>query len=130
MPLTITTLYVLPLAIIWFALWLSVSRRRMSYGQSIGDGGHQSLLLQIRRHGNFIESVPIVLCLMILGELQQVSPLALHAAGASLLLGRLLHPFGLQVDNGNHPLRYIGNSGTILAVAIMVVALIAALASR
>jgi uncharacterized protein len=124
MSLITTTTYALPLIAIWFALWMGVTSSRPGFNASIGDAGSPELLLKIRRHGNFIEWVPFVLVLMVLAEAQGAGPLWLHAAGALLLLGRVAHPFGLKIDNANHPLRYVGNGSNILAVAILTIALV------
>lgn len=123
MSLKITNLYVLPLGLIWFALWLGVSSARSELNCSIGDAGNAALLQKIRRHGNFIEWVPFALVLMILAEAQGTGALWLHAAGALLLIGRIAHPFGLAIDNAGHPLRYVGNGTNMLAVLILLVAL-------
>jgi uncharacterized protein len=123
MTFAITTLYALPLIVIWFILWIAVTSSRPGFNTSIGDGGKPELLLKMRRHGNFIEWVPFILILMILAEAQGTGPLWMHAAGALLLLGRIAHPFGLKIDNANHPLRIVGNSTNILAVLVMGIAL-------
>jgi uncharacterized protein len=119
MSLPITTLYALPLIVIWFALWMGVTSSRPGYNTSIGDGGNPALLLRIRRHGNFIEWTPFVMLLMILAEAQGGAPMLLHAAGILLLIGRIAHPFGLKIENAGHPLRYVGNGTNILATAIL-----------
>jgi uncharacterized membrane protein YecN with MAPEG domain len=123
MSLSITTLYALPLIVIFFPLWIAVSSVRSELKCSIGDNGDKNLLLVIRRHGNFIEWVPFTLVLMILAEAQGTGATWLHAAGILLLIGRLAHPFGLKADNAAHPLRYVGNGTNMLAVAILGVAL-------
>jgi uncharacterized protein len=119
MSLAITTLYVPPLIVIWFALWIGVASMRPALKASIGDAGNPELLLRIRRHGNFIEWTPFVLVLMILAEAQGVGAIWLHVAGVLLLIGRAAHPFGLEIANGEHPLRYVGNGTNILAVAVL-----------
>jgi uncharacterized membrane protein YecN with MAPEG domain len=124
MSLAITTTYALPLIAIWFALWIGVTSSRPAFKASIGDAGNPALLLKIRRHGNFIEWVPFVLVLMLLAEAQGAGALWLHAAGALLLIGRIAHPFGLKIDNANHPLRYVGNGTNIIAVAVLAIALV------
>jgi uncharacterized membrane protein YecN with MAPEG domain len=124
MSLIITTTYVLPLIAIWFTLWIGVTSSRPTFNASIGDAGNAELLLKIRRHGNFIEWTPFVLLLMVLAEAQGAGSLWLHAAGSLLLIGRIAHPFGLKIENVNHPLRYVGNGTNILAVAILAIALI------
>jgi uncharacterized protein len=123
MTLSITTLFALPLIAIWAVLWMGVTASRGPLNCSIGDGGNPELLLKIRRHGNFIEWVPFTLLLMTLAEVQGTQPAWLYAAGGLLLLGRIAHPFGLKIDNVNHPLRYLGNGPNFLAVAVLFVAL-------
>jgi uncharacterized membrane protein YecN with MAPEG domain len=123
MSLKITTLYALPLGLIWFALWIGVSSARSELKCSIGDASNPALLQKIRRHGNFIEWVPFALVLMILAEAQGTGASWLHAAGALLLIGRIAHPFGLAIDNAGHPLRYVGNGSNMVAVVLMLVSL-------
>ncbi len=122
MTFQITTLYALPLALIFLALFFTVSAKRSDLKQSIGDGGDIALHERIRRHGNFVEWVPMVLVLMMLAEANGVGSTWLHAAGALLVIGRVIHPFGLKADNSLHPLRIAGNMGGILATAILVIA--------
>ena len=121
--LAVTTLYAVPLGIIWFILWIGVTSTRSEMKVSIGDASSPALLQKIRRHGNFIEWVPFVLVLMILCEAQGVGRIWLHAAGALLLIGRMAHPFGLAIDNAGHPLRYVGNGTNMVAVAILLICL-------
>lgn len=123
MSLKITTLYVLPLGLVWFALWLGVSSARSELRCSIGDADNLRLLQKIRRHGNFIEWVPFALILMILAEAQGTAALWLHISGALLVIGRIAHPFGLAIDNAGHPLRYVGNGTNMVAVAVLLVSL-------
>lgn len=127
MTLTITPLYALPLALLALALWARVTAIRARSGVSIGDGGDVALHERIRQHGNFIETVPLVLILMALAEGQGVAPVWLHAAGALLLAGRILHPLGLRADNAAHPLRIMGSTGGLLAMSILILALITAM---
>lgn len=124
MLLPITTTFALPLIAIWAALWMGVSSARGPLNTSIGDGGNLTLLLKIRRHGNFIEWVPFTMILMVLAEAQGTGATWLYAAGGLLLLGRCAHPFGLKIDNAGHPLRYLGNGPNFIAVLILFVALL------
>ncbi len=111
-----TALYAVPLGAIYLGLWMDIARTRGAMKVSIGDAGDTTLLLRIRRHGNFVEWVPMVLIMMMLGEGLGEPAMYLHVSGALLLLGRLVHPFGLKADNAAHPLRYLGNSSNILAL--------------
>lgn len=110
-----TPLYGLAIALIWLILWFRVSSMRSAMGQSIGDGGHPTLLLRIRQHGNCADWAAFVLILMILAEGMGAPSIYLHVSGALLVIGRLAHPFGLKIDNARHPLRYVGNGTNILA---------------
>jgi uncharacterized protein len=80
-------------------------------------------LERIRRHGNFIETVPFVLILMVLAEAQNIAPLFIYIAGGLLTIGRILHPLGLKANNSQHPLRIIGNMGGLLATLLLTVML-------
>ncbi len=120
MPVEITTLYAVPLAVLMLILWLGVTRTRAALSISIGDGGDVALHEKIRRHGNFIEWVPFVLLMMLMAELRAVPGPWLHAAGILLLVSRAVHPFGLRADAPRHALRIVGNTGSLVALAICV----------
>lgn len=119
----VTALYALPLAAIYLVLWFGVSSMRSARKLSIGDGGDSGMLLRMRRHGNFVEWVPMVLILMILAEGMGAPDMYLHVTGILLLVGRIAHPFGLKADNAAHPLRYVGNGTNILATLNVMVCL-------
>jgi uncharacterized membrane protein YecN with MAPEG domain len=113
---TVTPLYALPLALIYLVLWVRISAVRAKASISFGDGGNVELLRRVRQHGNFVEWTCFVLILMILAEGMGAPALYLHISGTLLLIGRIVHPFGLQaIDNAALPMRYIGNSTNILA---------------
>jgi uncharacterized protein len=124
--LPITALYAIPLGIIFIVLLFQVIVRRSAISLSIGDGGDASLHERIRRHGNFVEWVPMVMILMLLAEAQGTGAMWLHVSGALLTIGRVLHPLGLKADVPTHPLRIAGNMGGILATVILTVNLIIA----
>lgn len=119
--LPITSLYAIPLGIIFIVLLFQVIVLRSSKSLSIGDGGDMALLERIRRHGNFVEWVPMVMLLMVCAEAQGTGAMWLHAAGGLLTIGRVLHPLGLKADVPTHPLRIAGNMGGILATVILVI---------
>lgn len=120
MILEITPMYAMPLAIMMFVLWLQVVKARVAGNVSIGHADDPVLHEKIRRHGNFIEYVPLVLLLMLMAELRGGNGTALHVAGGLLVVSRALHPFGLKAGNATHVLRIMGNSGSLLALFISV----------
>ena len=111
----VTSLYALPLAAIYLVLFFRVSAVRSQIGISFGDNGNILLLQRVRQHGNFVEWGPFVLILMMLAEGIGAPALYIHISGALLLVGRIVHPFGLTAENAAHPLRIIGNSTNLLA---------------
>jgi len=120
MILEITPIYAVPLAILMLILWINVSKTRAAKAISIGDGGDVALHEIIRRHGNFIEWVPFVLLMMLIAELSGAGREWLHAIGFFLLVSRLIHPFGLKANAPAHVLRIVGNTGSLIALAISV----------
>jgi uncharacterized protein len=79
-------------------LWLGirVTRLRADRKVPIGTGEVPLLEARSRAHANFNEYVPIALVLMLLVELRQGPSPWLWAIGAALVIGRVIHPFGLE----------------------------------
>ena len=103
MTLAITPVYAALLTALYLALSAHVIRGRIGGRVSLGDGGDEGLRARVRAHGNFAEYVPLALILMMLAE-GRVPALVIHAAGLTLLAGRICHaavilrhaPFGLR----------------------------------
>ena len=112
--LPITALYAALLLAVFVALSALVGRQRGRANVSILHGDDMDLAVAIRRHGNFVEYVPLALVLMALIEANGGSALFLHVVGVLLLACRIAHPFGLQHDKSPTPLRAIGAGGTLL----------------
>jgi uncharacterized membrane protein YecN with MAPEG domain len=120
----ITALYAGIQAILGFALSAGIGPMRGKLGVSIGDGGNPDLLLAIRRHGNWAETVPMALLLIGLLELNGAGSTFLHGLGVALLVARIAHPLGLKKDKVNEPLRIGGAVLTGLVTGVAAVALI------
>ena len=112
----ITALYAGLLAIIAVVLGFRVGRLRLRTGISLYDGGDKALAVAVRQHANFIENVPLALLLMMLAELNVTRAPLLHGLGATLVVARILHPFGLEYDRMRTPLRGIGSALTTLVI--------------
>lgn len=113
----ITILYAGVLGLMAIGLGATAGILRAKSGVSIGDGGNQALLLRMRRHANFVENVPLALVLIALLEMQAVPATAIHALGAGLVLGRILHWMGFGEDIRN-PLRGLGAGLTSLSILV------------
>ena len=119
MILPITALYAVLLAAIGLYLMVKVAMIRGKTGISILHGDNMELAQAVRRHGNFIESVPLVLILMAVVEANGGNGILLHASGAVLVLARIAQPIGLRHDRLIHPLRVLGTAGTVLPTLVL-----------
>lgn len=115
---TITALYAGILGLIFIGVAFPAGRLRGQKNISVGDGGDKDLLLAMRRHANFVEYVPLALILIGLLELNHVRGAAIHALGATLVVARLSHAFGIRADTMKTPGRFIGATLTVLVVLV------------
>lgn len=114
----LTGLYAIPLVVVMIGLSTHVTLLRASTGISIMDGGNTQLAERIRRHGNFVENVPIIVLLMAIAELLGSTAVGMHTAGALLLVGRALHAAGVYHGNPKALQRILGGSATTLATLV------------
>jgi uncharacterized membrane protein YecN with MAPEG domain len=78
-----------------------------------------AVLRMIRLHANAIEYAPIGLLLMGVYELDGGPRLALHIAGIALVVGRVLHSWGMWSTETPTFGRVAGQSLTWLTIAIL-----------
>lgn len=115
----ITTGFYAALLGLWLVfLYVRVVRRRLKHGVSLGDGGQEDLKRAIRIHGNFIETVPYILILMILVETLAGSVWFLHGLGIALVLSRILHFDGLSLSQKIPNSRQVAG---VLTLAVVIV---------
>lgn len=118
MSLEITALYAALLGLLFILLSARVSKYRLRGHVSLGDGNVAELGQAIRAHGNFAEYVPLALILLGLLEALGATMIMVHALGATLLLGRILHAYGMSQPNAVHSARKLG----IVLTWLMIVA--------
>lgn len=93
--LTLAATTLVTLALLLTALSLHVSRLRLRYRQTWGDGGHKDLATAIRTHGNTLEqSMLFGLLLLAHAQFHNATPGALAAACSAFVLARLLYCIG------------------------------------
>jgi len=114
----ITALYAALLAVLLLVLSFRVIFVRMSEKVNLGDGGKPALEQRIRAHGNFAEYTPLCLILIGLAESLHAPSLALHGLGAALLIGRILHGYGISRTPQFIPGRFIGMNLTFLVLLL------------
>ena len=110
----VTALYAALLVAVFVVLTVRIGLARGKTGISMLDGGNEQVLVDMRRHGNFIEHVPLLLILMAIIEINGGSAVFLHVVGIALVICRIAHPFGLRHDRAQTPMRMLGAGGTFL----------------
>ncbi|HMQ58989.1 MAG TPA: MAPEG family protein [Rhizobiaceae bacterium] len=113
---TLTAHYAAALGVMMIVLGAQVIVMRARTGISILDGGNMALAESMRRHGNFIENVPMALILMGLAEVQGAPAMLLHGVGIALIAGRILHATGIDHQKPANPARIVGATLTTLSM--------------
>ncbi len=117
----ISSLYTALLAIIFIVLTLRTIKIRRRERISLGDGGNVELQRAIRAHGNFCETAPIALILLVLAEASGASSAILHICAIILLAGRTSHAFGISRQNSSFYFRVGGMVLTLSTIIILVI---------
>jgi uncharacterized protein len=106
-------------------VWIMASRT--ASGTLQGSGGDDALQKRIRAHANFGEYVPLALVLIGLWEAGGGHHGRVLTALWLLVLGRLLHPFGLFAAPGSPPQFACRGGGmllTLIAIAMAAIGLL------
>lgn len=127
--MSITPLYAALLALLFVFLSFRIIRLRRALQVGLGDAGDKQLGRAIRVHANFAEYVPLALVLLFFVEAQPAPFWWVHLLGLLLLVGRLLHAYGLGQVNETLIFRMIGmimtfSSVIFAAVYLLVTALV------
>lgn len=103
--------------------WRVVVVRRATR-TGLGAGGSTALEQRIRAHGNAVEYLPMGLLGLLLLELTGHAGAWLHALGATLLVARVLHAWGLSTSAGTSHGRFLGTALTWLVFIVMALLLV------
>lgn len=114
----VTAFYAALLAALFLVLSVRVIGWRREMRVEIGDGGERELLRRVRVHANFAEYVPYALLLMALSESMTPPRPLLHLVGVVLVIGRLLHAYGLGQTPQILRYRVLGMTLTFAAIGI------------
>jgi len=109
------------LGVIFFILTVWVVAERNKTKQMLGDGGSQTLQVAIRAHANFAEFVPMILILLACLVHEFANPTFFALLCLALVVGRILHPFGIRILTPNVP-RAVG---AMLTWAVLIISSIA-----
>jgi len=92
--LSITPIYIVLLGILFFPFIMRVGLYSVKNEIIIGDGKDEELIRRIRGQGNFIETAPLAVVLLLM-EILGAGDTWLHALCALLVGGRFLHYLGI-----------------------------------
>jgi uncharacterized protein len=115
----ITLLYAGLCTLLVLVLAVRVIAMRLRAKIGIGDGGDHEMQRRVRAHANSVEYLPLALILLGGMELNGYPNAVIHAFGATLLVSRLLHAWGLSRKSGASPGRFVGTLLTLLLMIAM-----------
>jgi uncharacterized membrane protein YecN with MAPEG domain len=104
------------LILLWLAVEVGRVRQRVGVWQ--GDGGDAALTRAMRGQANFVETVPLCLLLLILIAGFGAPSLIVHALGAALTVGRLLHGWHFMRPGAPTWMRQAGAGSTFLVLLL------------
>jgi len=114
----VVLLYAAVLALFFVGLSVRTLRLRRRLRIAIGDAGNESMLRAMRVHANFAEYIPLSLLLLYLVDVTGASSLVVHALGASIVLGRLSHAYGVSQVRENYVFRVAGMALTFTPLIV------------
>ena len=119
MLLTIVPVFSAFFAVLFVLLSINVIRARRKHKVGLGTGQNRSVERAMRVHANFAEYVPFALLLMALLELNKANSLLLIGLSSVLLVGRLVHAYGVSMENERFTYRV---SGMLMTFAVILIA--------
>ncbi len=112
----ITSIYAGLCGLLLLVLAYRVVKVRREARIGIGVADNRLLERRVRIHANATEYVPIALILLALVEAGGISAVYVHAAGAGLVIARLLHAWGMSTSAGHSVGRFYGVLVTWLVI--------------
>ncbi|WP_425935599.1 MAPEG family protein [Aeromonas rivipollensis] len=116
--MTIVPIYAALLALLFVLLSVRTIRTRHSSKVALGHGDDPAMLRAMRVHANFAEYVPLALLLIYFVEASSQTPWLVHLLGATLLLARLCHAFGMSRTPENFRYRVVGMGLTFSVILV------------
>ncbi|MGA0546227.1 MAPEG family protein [Brevundimonas sp. VNH65] len=110
--------------ILLLVLTYRVSAQRRKHRVSLGDGGHEPVNVAVRAFGNAVEYIPMGLVAITVVAMLGWTAAVIHALGAALFLGRILHAVGMHSAKQPAPGRLFGMVLTYLVFLVSAVLLI------
>ncbi|MBI3418977.1 MAG: MAPEG family protein [Proteobacteria bacterium] len=115
---TVTILYAGILGLILLILSLNIFREWVTVAIGNAAKGEEPWKRSERVQRSFIEFIPMCLLLLLLIELHGAPRLILHGLGASLVVARVLHAYGVGDGKMANLVRVVGTQITFLVLMI------------
>ena len=112
----VTPIYAAILGFVFVAISVRTILVRRKLQVAIGDGDQPLLARAARVHANFAEYVPLSLILIYFLETYSVSKLWIHLLCITLVIGRVIHAFGISQAKENYRYRVTGMALTFTAI--------------
>lgn len=112
----LTAVYTAVASLIFVVLSVRTLLLRRRLGIGVGDGGDSGLVKAVRAHSNFAEYTPICLFLIYLLETVARAHLTVHMFGVILILGRIVHAYGISQVKENYKFRVAGMACTFFVI--------------
>ena len=119
MLLTVVPIFSSFFAVLFVLLSINVIKERRKHKVGIGTGRNKSVERAMRVHANFAEYVPFALLLIALLELNEANSFLLVGLCSVLLVGRLVHAFGVSMENERFVYRV---SGMVMTFTVILIA--------
>jgi len=116
----VTGLYASLTALLVVVLIGLVAQFRRTHGVGYAGYDNRELMTLVRAHGNAIETIPVILILMLIAELDNLPLFWIHGAGIALLLSRIAHAYGYISTRGKYSHgRFYGMAVTLLLIVVL-----------
>jgi len=117
-------IYAALLTALFVILSVRTLRLRHRFQVGIGTGEHPEILRAMRVHANFAEYAPLALVLAMLLELSGGHVYLVHGVCAALLVGRVVHAYGVSQVKENFNYRIVGMALTFTSLCTSALALL------
>ena len=114
----ITPIYAALLAFVFVFLSVRTIRLRRKLKIGIGTGDNELMLRAMRVHSNFAEYVPFALLLALMVELTKGHEYLVHFVCMILLIGRIVHAYGVSRAGENFTFRVSGMACTFTSICV------------
>lgn len=121
----VTGVFAAVTGILLLVLSIQVVKFRLKYRKGLGVTEDRDFEAAVRAHANLVEYAPLALIMLAIAELNGVASGLIYWTGMALVVGRILHAWGMINGRGGpHKARMVGILLTWLAILATAVLLL------